>query len=303
VVWAFWKLEIYSALVWICIALVSIEVLDRSYEDPKAVSKSIRQVILPAVYLFVGLVLVFTYNDVIVAARNPAAYDWFFLKADSYLLHGNSVSVIAHRVFSRFSPHLLASIDNLYYTMFEQVGAGILIVSMCQGMNRGLRLVGTLLTAYYLALLIFCLWPSMGPFFTCAGHFSHFPHWLKTYTNQQSIISKASVLSGVGRNRSQIGTDYFIAFPSLHVADPIIVFWFLRKWRRIAYVLIVHDILLVPCILLLEWHYVVDLIGGAIVAGIAIWLNNPREDEAVSQESSQNSQAIKLGPEPVAALT
>lgn len=187
--------------------------------------------------------------------------------------------------------------------MFDQVGAALLLISVCFGTKRGLRFVGTILTAYYLALIIFYLWPSMGPFYTCVGHFAHFPHWLTTYGIQQVIISNAKFISGPHRALNRIGTDYFIAFPSLHVADILIVLWFVRRWKRIVYVLIAYDILLIPCILLLEWHYVVDLIGGAIVAGIAIWLNNPHEDERISQESPQNSRAIKLEPEHVAAMT
>src|SRR5262249_33098434 len=124
----------------------------------------------------------------------------------------------------------------------------------------------------------------------------------RTYHNQQNIIANARLLASKYRGYNRINTDYFIAFPSLHAADPIIVFWFLRKWKRIAAVLIIHDILLIPCILLLEWHYVVDLIGGVMIAGIAIWLNNPREDETVQQGSPQELQTANQEPEPVAAF-
>jgi hypothetical protein len=58
----------------------------------------------------------------------------------------------------------------------------------------------------------------------------------------------------------------------------------MRRWKRIVYCLIAYDILLIPAILLLEWHYVVDLIGGVAVALIAIWINNSRE---MARESDQ----------------
>jgi hypothetical protein len=37
--------------------------------------------------------------------------------------------------------------------------------------------------------------------------------------------------------------------------------------------LVIYDVLLIPSILLLEWHYVVDLIGGVGVAVLAIAVN------------------------------
>lgn len=299
VFWAFWQLSFFLGLVWICLALVATELLDRSYENPKAVSKSIKQLMAPALYLFIGLILVFAYNDIIVAAEKPAAYDWLFLRLDSYLLHGRTISGVVRNASGLLSARTFGFAEGVYYTMFEQVGAALIIVSICQGMRRGMRLVGTLLTAYYLALLVFYLWPSMGPFYTCVEHFNHFPFWLKTYDYQRNIISNASLLSGQARSLNRIGTDYFIAFPSLHAADPIIVLWFMRKWKRIKYCLIVHDILLVPAILLLEWHYLVDLIGGAALAGIAIWLNNPREEQPVVEEQPEVSLALKQEELPV----
>jgi len=301
VFWAFWQFGVYIALIWIVVALVSTELLDRTYEDRRTLSKSVGQIILPALYLFIGLILVSAYNDVIVARENPAAYDWLFLKADSYLLHGHAISAIAQSISARFSARSFALVDGYYYRMFDQVGAAVLIISACQGMKRGLRLVGTLLTAYYIALLIFYLWPSMGPFYTCADHFSHFPHWLETYANQRAIIANAKILSSQFRSQNRIGTDYFIAFPSLHVALPIVVLWFMRPWRRIFYILVVYDIVLVPVILLLEWHYVVDLLGGVLLAAAAIFVNNVAEPVLRTPVPLTRASAHISEPDPVYA--
>jgi hypothetical protein len=65
-------------------------------------------------------------------------------------------------------------------------------------------------------------------------------------------------------------SGYFIAFPCMHIAQPLIVMWFLRRWKRMLVFLCAYDCLLIVSILLLEWHYLVDIIGGILVAGIAI---------------------------------
>lgn len=268
-----WKFGLHLGLILIALATVLGELVDRSKGDLATMAKWLRPIFPPSVYFFFGLVLVFAYNDVIATLRNPAAYDWLFLKMDSFLLRGGTVSGLAQTLGKHIPVSGFSLIENIYFSMFDQLGAGLIIVSMCLGLKSGLRYVGTLLTAYYLALALFFLWPSMGPFFTCLGHFSHFPPSLTTFTSQQGAIWKAKLLASPYRKFSRVDTDYFIAFPCLHIAQPIVTLWFLRRWRRMVWFLVAYDVLLIPAILFLEWHYIVDLLGGVLVAIVAIWLN------------------------------
>jgi membrane-associated phospholipid phosphatase len=50
----------------------------------------------------------------------------------------------------------------------------------------------------------------------------------------------------------------------------MIVIWFLRRWRRVVWVLATYDVLLIAAVLMLEQHYVIDIIAGFGVAGVAI---------------------------------
>ncbi len=59
----------------------------------------------------------------------------------------------------------------------------------------------------------------------------------------------------------------------MHIAQPMVVIWFLRRWRRIALALAVYDLLLIAAVLMLEQHYVIDIIAGFLVAGLAIAIN------------------------------
>jgi hypothetical protein len=56
----------------------------------------------------------------------------------------------------------------------------------------------------------------------------------------------------------------------MHFAQALISLWFLRRWKRLLILIIVFDALLVPSILLLENHYLVDLIAAVPVAALAI---------------------------------
>ena len=64
--------------------------------------------------------------------------------------------------------------------------------------------------------------------------------------------------------------DYYIGFPCMHIALPLVSIWFLRKWPRIVIVLAACALFLVASIILLEWHYLIDLFAGVLVAISAV---------------------------------
>jgi hypothetical protein len=224
-------------------------------------------------------VLVFSYNDVIAAARFTGAYDVLFQKMDSSLLLKSSVVEISHHMAS-LSPRWLDWSELIYYRMFPQIGAGLIITGLYSGEKQALRFVGTILTAYFLALLIFAIFPSMGPFYL-----SPLPNPESfTAAMQHSFLAKANAL-WQHKPIQIIDTDYYIAFPCMHVAQPLIVLWFLRRWRRMACVLLIFDVLMIPAILFLEWHYVVDLLAGVLVAVAAVLLNPDKTNNSQQMPS------------------
>lgn len=226
-------------------------------------------VLLPALYFFAGFLLVLAYNDIIVSVRFNFAYDPAFSAMDKWLLRGGTVSDLSHWAIRTFPTSFFQFLEFIYFGMFPQIGAGIILIGLYDGRNRGLQLVGTILMAYYVALGLFCLWPSHGPYYLCPDHFSRFPSSLQAYSIQKLLIMHALALwNHVPIHR--ISTDYFIAFPCMHIAQPLIVMWFLRRWKRMVMVLCFYDIILIVSIVLLEWHYLVDIIGGILVTGVSV---------------------------------
>jgi hypothetical protein len=234
------------------------------------------RVLLPAVYLFVGWLLIFAYNDITVSARFFAARDAAFNAADIWLLHGISVSQICHWAVRVFPISVFHFLEFIYFGMFSLLGAGMILVSICDGTKQGLRFVGTVLLPSYVALILFYLWTSQGPYYLCPTHFTDFPRSLKTYSLQRASIDHARALwEHVSLDR--ISGDYFIAFPCMHISTPLIVTWFLRRWKRLLALLLTYDVVLIIAIVLLEWHYVVDIIAGILLAGASIMAINYRD--------------------------
>lgn len=263
----FWAFGWVKALVLTVDTFALIELFERHPAPQRR--KWLAAILLPALYLFCGFLLVFAYNCVIVSLRFNFAYDAVFNAADKWILHGWTVSDLSHWAVRRFPLSFFQFLEFIYFGMFPQIGAAIVLVAVHDGRDRALQYIGTILTAYYLALGIFYLWPSQSPYYLCINHFSRFPESLQAYRIQSFLNQHAVMLSQHVPIR-RISTDYFIAFPCMHIAQPLIVMWFLRRWPRMLIVLFLYDVLLIVAILLLEWHYFVDILGGVAVAALAI---------------------------------
>ena len=283
-----------SPVVWPFLTVFSFAVLewfDRSQNQPNGLSSPTLALAPAPIYLFWGLILVSAYNDIAVASRPNVTYDVEFNRVDMWLLHGMSVAGIAHGAIHSLPARFYKAVEFVYYfCMFPQIGAAMLLLAFRGGRREAFRLSVALLTAYYLALAIFWLWPTQGPNFLCTNHFSEFPSSIRTLALQRTLLDKAASL-WAGHGVGLIGLDYYIAFPSMHIAIPTIVAVFLRRWKRIFYMLLAVDILIVAAVILLEWHYVLDVIGGLAVAAVVTVLV-PLQSESLRGDSFRQGLAV-----------
>jgi PAP2 superfamily len=275
--WLIWWLDIRAGFKATVITIAVAEVFDvQKFQLPR-----LRQLLLnfmpPAVYFFFGIVLVFTYNDVILSV-SPITYDATLLHADGWFLGGSSISELS-RIASVTLPSFVFTIfDRVYLGLFSEIGAALVLVALIRGYKEGCRYVGTMLLAYYLALLIFYLYPTLSPYYLCPDH-SHLPT-----TTAASKIEPVLMTRTAANQRAfalNVEGDYNIAFPCMHIALAVMAWWFCREWKRIARVFFVYNITLMLAILLLEWHYLVDLPAGIAIAVLVIAIMNVRSTHSV----------------------
>jgi hypothetical protein len=265
-----WATTWVKALVLGVDTIALLELRDR--QAAKELRRKATAVFTPAAYLFFGFLMVLAYNCAIVSVRFNFATDTTLAAIDRHLLLGHSVSELAHWAIDTFPLSFYRALEFIYFGMFPQIGATLIIVALADGRKRSLQFVGTILTSYYLALVIFYVWPAQGPYSLCPGHFSRFPSSLQSFRIQQALIPHALALWH-HEPISRISTDYFIAFPCMHIVQPIIVLWFLQRWRRMVILLAAYDVVLIAAVLLLEMHYVIDILVGLLVAVLAITIS------------------------------
>ncbi|HEX8711192.1 MAG TPA: phosphatase PAP2 family protein [Terracidiphilus sp.] len=239
----------------------------------------------PGLYLFWGVILIFALNSAVVGVRWAGTYDQAFKHLDWVLFHIN-VSALSHWTLAHAPGWLASLFEVAYYGLFPEMGAVLILAVVLRNQRFANQYVRALLIGYTIALLTFIALPAKGPYFICPDHALHYPQGLVTYSLQQELGAEVRMLwahnipSGV-----PTVAGYFISFPCMHIALAIICIWFLRPWKWLCRIVLTWNVLILfPAIVLLEWHYMIDMVGGIATAFLAIWLSaqvvsktNPRK--------------------------
>ena len=261
-----WQFGWLAGLIIVIDAVAIAEFLDCHSWRFKTVQEQTLNLLPAATYIFVGVGTVFALNDVIASRQAITTYDHVFAAWDRFLLPFPVASITHH-----LSLRSLQVIEVIYWSMFGEIGGVLILLALVDGRRNALKFAASIVTAFYLALALFYFFPSLGPYSLCNDHLTTLPRSLLSYQIQAGQMIKAGLLR---KGNAKLAFDFFIAFPSLHIVQPLIVLWFTRAWdARLRYALIGYTTVLTAAILLLEWHYVVDVIAGTLLAGVAVLVN------------------------------
>jgi hypothetical protein len=248
------------------------ELLERRAEGFQAV---LTDVFFPALYLFCGLVVVSLFNHALAGIRYAATYDELFARLDQIVFHAN-VANIAYWSMSHLPLGFFRFLEVVYYGMFAQITATLVFIVLRGNQHYGVKYVRTLLACYAIAVTVFAICPVKGPYSIGTLHQMTYPRSLPTFWAEEGFLERVRALYAHQLTPNMIAVsfkDYYVGFPSLHTALPIIGLWFLRPWKRLARPLVfLYITLLVPSIILLEWHFLMDIAGGFATAFLSIWL-------------------------------
>ena len=218
----------------------------------------------PWLYLTVSFQVMLGLNATIVSVRPVNLYDAFFQRLDWTLFHFS----VQHFAHSRLASGLYHPAEAIYYSMPGVMGAVLLFLCLAEEQTAAWDFAGSIAVAYYISLIVFFLFPAKGPYSIDS---IPLPATLPTATIQHALAFNARTLY---HHSAWISSafGYFISFPSMHIVQPLLAGWYLRRWKRVSAIVFVYCALLVASILVLEWHYAVDIVGGILVAIVAAWL-------------------------------
>jgi membrane-associated phospholipid phosphatase len=217
-------------------------------------------------YLFV--LFVFKEIYLMVHPIHPMDYDWLFISIDQWIFGVNPTQWIM-----QFAHPILTEIFQIayfsYYILFILLGVELYRRYTIEEFDHGAFLV---VYGFYLSYLGYFLLPAIGPRFTLHDFYAmnkelpgiFITPWIRDFINAGESISfsMANAAEFVQRD----------VFPSGHTQLTLIVIyvshWYELKTRWIMTVLAG---LLVVGTIYLRYHYVVDLLGGALFFVFTIW--------------------------------
>ncbi len=217
-------------------------------------------------YLFVF----FIFKEIYLMVRpiHPVDYDWLFISIDHWLFGVNPTQWMA-----QFANPILTEIFQIayfsYYILFLMLGIELYCYYTIDEFDHGAFLV---VYGFYLSYLGYFLLPAVGPRFTLHNFYvleQDLPGLFFTTSIRNFINAGESISSTLPNVIQFVQRD---VFPSGHTQLTLIIVYLAHQYRlKTRWVMTVLAGLLIVGTIYLRYHYVVDLIGGAIFFLFTIW--------------------------------
>jgi membrane-associated phospholipid phosphatase len=203
-----------------------------------------------------SILVVFDSLGRIVHSINPVDIDPFLVRLDQMLCGGNP-TVMLERLVSPFLTDILQLAYTSYYFLPIVLGIALKVRGKDAAFDRSLFFV---MLCFYLSYVGYLLWPALGPRFT-VDSFQHIE--LKGLLVARPIRDALNSLEGIKRD----------AFPSGHTAVALTVLYLAFRYEKGLF----RYFAPVVCALIfstvyLRYHYVVDVVAGAVLAIVTIMI-------------------------------
>jgi membrane-associated phospholipid phosphatase len=214
-------------------------------------------------------ILLYIYDSLcnITQLVNNYQFDELLMRIDRLFLSGNDIAKIFEKIITPWLTGLLSFFYSTYFAFY--LVNPIIYFFIKEKKAFDVVLTGIIITCY-LGLIGYILVPCVGPIIYQNRLFTRdlvMPNG-ELYQNSNDLL--ASYLFSRGS---------FHCFPSLHFGITFVWFFYawkyLRREKYLKYFYYLHlpvIILLWFSTLYLRWHYLVDWLGGLIVALAGIWL-------------------------------
>lgn len=195
-------------------------------------------------------------------------YDWLFIRIDHWIFGANPTQVLEKIAFP-----LLTEILQIVYSMFYLLPIILALVLLNKKKYLALDFaIFSIVYGFFLSYLGYFALPGIGPRFTL-HNFSQldiqlpgllFTKYLRDFVNLGESITPSTV-----------NPAYFVqrdVFPSGHTMITLIVMYLsVRLKSRSKYFFIPIGSLLIFATVYLQYHYVIDLVGGLIFMIFSLW--------------------------------
>ncbi len=219
-------------------------------------------------YSYAFVLFVFKEIYLMVRPIHPIDYDWLFISVDHWIFGVNPTQWVA-----QFANPILTEIFQIayfsYYILFLMLGIELYRRYSIDEFDHGAFLV---VYGFYLSYLGYFLLPAVGPRFTLHNFYTleqELPGLFFTAPMRNFINAGESISSTLPNAIQFVQRD---VFPSGHTQLTLIVAYLAHHYHlKTRWIMTVLATLLIIATVYLRYHYVIDLIGGAIFFLFTIW--------------------------------
>ncbi len=220
--------------------------------------ENVMAVIRVTIALFLGF-YAFSHMKVLIPLVNSANYDDLLSRVDTFLFFGHSPTLLLLNIKSVLFAKLMYLSYASFYAAFPISFAAAFLSRNTTEMRR---LVLGIMLIYFFGLALFYLFPSLGPLFYTPELFADIPNkWQKVLWDGHLAVQA---------NRESFAASPFFgvaALPSLHGAHALFLVMIAHKYhKKLFYAYLPWITLLYISTIYMGWHYVVDLMAGALIA-------------------------------------
>jgi membrane-associated phospholipid phosphatase len=215
------------------------------------------------------LLILFVFKEIYVLVRpiNPNDIDLALIKIDFWMFGVNPTQwtfQFANPLLTEF----LQIIYGLYYLVIPAYGIEVFLKKRYKDFNYS---VFVLFTGFYLAYILYLIFPAVGPRFHLHEFYSihgELPGLFLTEPIRTFLNFGESIAAGVTNPQDYVQRD---AMPSLHAEVAILLAYLAKKLKLKSFSFYLpYCILMLISTVYLRYHYVIDLIAGAMLALIPI---------------------------------
>ncbi len=219
------------------------------------------------------ILILFVFKEIYVLVRpiNPNDIDLALIKIDFWMFGVNPTqwsSQFANPLLTEF----LQIIYGLYYLVIPAYGIEVFLKKRYKDFNYS---VFVLFFGFYLAYISYLIFPAIGPRFHLHEFYSiqrDLPGLMFTEPLRLFLNFGESIAAGVTNPHDYVQRD---AMPSLHAEVAILLAYLAKKLKlKSFYFYLPYCILMLISTVYLRYHYVIDLIAGALLAIIIILISN-----------------------------
>lgn len=221
-------------------------------------------------YWYIVPLILLTFKEIYLMVKPIRVhdYDQLFIKIDRWIF-GTDPTVW----LSQFSHPVITEILQIVYAMFYLLP--IILILFLLKKDRFLAaeyVTFAVIYGFYLSYLGYFTLPAIGPRFTLHNFATvdlELPGLFATQFLRDAINTGESIPPGTPYPADVVQRD---VFPSGHTMITLIVMYLAVKLKsRSRFFILPVGVLLIFSTVYLWYHYVIDLVGGAIMAALSLW--------------------------------